>query len=363
MRLDNWNATLDRFEAWWNNDCIERPMLRITAVRNAPTEALEPEEAFTDARDRHLNVQKRLSRFRNFLRTHRFMAEGYPNFSIDIGPGSMALYIGSEPEFHESTVWFQECLQTEAMPEDAYRPDAPWFLRHLNMAREARDAAGDDFFVNIPDIVENIDIYAALRGPQAACFDLIDAPDVVKRAVAAIDDAYMKYYQAFYDIVHHSPGLNAYTAFNVVGLGRIAKIQCDFCALMSPGQFREFVLPSLTRQARVLDRTVYHLDGPDAIKHMDALMEIRELNALQWTCGAGQPDSGSERWFPIYTKAKNADKALHLSIYDGDFEQWIRTGDDLVARYGAKGTYFLFPTMTEAQAYRLIDHAHAHWKG
>ena len=58
-------------------------------------------------------------------------------------------------------------------------------------------------------------------------------------------------------------------------------------------------MPSLQQQCQKLDYTLYHLDGPDAIKHLDALMEIEELDALQWTPGAGKPDGGDELWYPI----------------------------------------------------------------
>ena len=47
-----------------------------------------------------------------------------------------------------------------------------------------------------------------------------------------------------------------------------------------------------------LDHSLYHLDGPDAIKHVPALMELEKLDALQWTCGAGQPDGACPRWYP-----------------------------------------------------------------
>lgn len=363
MRSENWGITLDRFEAWWRGDCIDRPMLRVVAKRDGPIKALEAEVPFDDEADFHLNVDKRLARFRNHLRSHRYMAEAYANFSVDIGPGSMAIYLGSNPRFAYDTVWFEECLDEADTLEGRYDPNNPWLLRHLDMARRAQAAAGTDFLVNIPDIIENMDIYAALRGPQDACYDLIDEPETVLHAMDVIDETYMRCYQAFYDIVSHPEGLNSFTAFNVLGRGRIAKIQCDFCALMSPKQFRRFVQPSLKKQAEALDHTVYHLDGPDAIKHLEALMEIEALDALQWTCGAGQPDSGSPRWYPIYDRVRDAGKALHLSIYDGDFEQWLRTGDELVGRYGPKGLYFLFPEMTEAQAERLIAHAEDRWRG
>ena len=90
-------------------------------------------------------------------------------------------------------------------------------------------------------------------------------------------------------------------------------------------------MPSLRLQCQQLDFSLYHLDGPDAIRHLDALMEIEELNALQWTAGAGQPDGGNERWYAIYDKVRDAGKSLWVEIHDGDLHDWIQTADRFVS--------------------------------
>ena len=44
-------------------------------------------------------------------------------------------------------------------------------------------------------------------------------------------------------------------------------------AMISPDQFREFVVPSLREQSSKLDHVLYHLDGKDAIKHVDRIVK------------------------------------------------------------------------------------------
>jgi 5-methyltetrahydrofolate--homocysteine methyltransferase len=131
---------------------------------------------------------------------------------------------------------------------------------------------------------------------------------------------------------------------------------------MSPGQYREFILPSLRKQCKKLNHSLYHLDGPAAVKHLDALMEINELDALQWTAGAGQPDGGSEKWYPIYDKVRAAGKSIWTALYDGDLKDWVESADRLVRRYGSNGMYLLFPDMDEDDAVQLIKKAEKDWK-
>ena len=360
---DNWPETRDHFQAWWQRSKIDRPMLSFWAKREQaladgvkPSAYETPEQSFTD-------VTLKLEHFRHFLNTRKPMAEAFPNFSADLGLGSMALYLGSDPVFAWDTLWYRECVTDwDSYGEILFDPNNHWWQLHLDMIRQAQDSANGDFLVNIPDIIENVDILSALRGPMSFCYDLIDHSPRMKRYVEQLDDVYFRFYDAMYDIVKGADDSSSFTAFQIWGPGRTAKLQCDFCALMSPDQFREFVQDSLRKQCCTLDNSLYHLDGPDAIKHLDALMEIDELDALQWTCGAGQPDGGNERWYPIYEKVRAADKSLWISLADGELLDAIAAVDRLVARFGSSGMYFLFHyAMSETEGQRLLDHAEKQW--
>jgi len=339
-------------------------MLWFSARRDNPRPGSDAPPAFTAAEQQFTDVELQIRHYRHFLDHNVPMAEAYPNFSADLGPGSMALYLGAKPVYAWDTLWFEACInEWDDYGNLSFAPDNHWWQMHLAMVRRARELADGGFLVNIPDIIENVDILASLRGPQNLCFDLVDDGPRMKRCVEQVDDLYFTYYDAMYDIVKAADGSCSYTAFHIWGPGRTAKIQCDFCAMMSPPQFREFVQDSLRKQCRRLDNSLYHLDGPDAIKHVDALMEIEELDALQWTCGAGQPDGGSERWYPIYEKVRAADKSLHISLEDGTLEDGIRAVNRLVNRFGSDGLYLLFwHDINETEGQRLIEHAEKHWR-
>jgi hypothetical protein len=66
---------------------------------------------------------------------------------------------------------------------------------------------------------------------------------------------------------------------------------CDFNAMLSPKQFAEFCLPSLVEQARRAGRCLFHLDGPDAARHAEALAAEDAITAVQYTPGAGTPSA------------------------------------------------------------------------
>jgi 5-methyltetrahydrofolate--homocysteine methyltransferase len=213
----------------------------------------------------------------------------------------------------------------------------------------------------MPDLMENVDVLASLRGVNDLIYDMIDEPEVIGERVKQITEVYDEYYNAFYDIIKDDQGGNAYTVFQIWGPGKTVKLQCDFSALMSPQQFRDFVLESLREQAVKVDHVLYHLDGPDAIKHLDAVMEIEEIDSLQWTSGDTGPDGTLEDWYVIYDKVIAAGKSLWVKVYSGEFEDWIKNVDRIVQRYGSHSLFLFFPEMSFEQANILIEHADKNW--
>lgn len=337
--------------------------MRVTALRDVPTAPLERPPRPQRAQERWTCPEYIAAKARDAIRSRRYFAEAYPNASLDLGPGSMALYLGGEPVFAPDTVWYRPCVEDRSKFPLRYDPENRWLRLHMErLARLVRLAEGQ-YYVNIPDIIENADILSALRGAQDFCYDLIDFPDETEALIRELDGLYFRFYDAFYDLLADPSGASSYTMFQILGSGRTAKFQCDFSAVMSPGQFERFIKPSLEYQCARVDNSLYHLDGKDSIRHLDAVLDIGALCALQWTAGAGQPDGANEKWYPIYDRVRAAGKSAWAWVEDGGFDDWLRTADRFVSRYGAAGVYLLFPEMTEAKAERLIAYAEAHWRG
>ena len=242
-----------------------------------------------------------------------------------------------------------------------FDPENKWFKKHINLVKSCRELAGNDFYVDMPDLMENIDVLASLRGAQETLFDLLDEPEKVGERIQEVTDVYYDYYDCFYDAIKDEEGGNAYTVFQIWGPGRTVKLQCDFSAMMSPEDFRKYIQPSLRTQSENVDHVLYHLDGPQAIKHMDALMEIDGIDALQWTSGDAGPDGTLPDWDVIYDKAIAAGKSIWVKVYSGEFEDWIRNVDRLVKKYGSHSLFLLFPEMSMEQAVYLLDYAEKNW--
>ncbi len=359
----DWPVARERMADWFAGRLEGRPLMSIEVLRDGVAGGVPEMLRIRSTYYQYRSAELLSARYRHYCETHRFLAESFPNLDANFGPGSLAAYLGSPLVFRPESVWFDRVVEDwSSWPVIQPLPDDPQWLEHYRLIQDCQRLAVGDWLVTIPDLVENLDTLASLRGTEELLFDLIDQPEEIERRLRELDDVYFYYYDRFFDIVHDTAGGSAFTAFRIWGPGRCAKLQCDFSAMIGPDLFRRFVQPSLARQSARLDQVIYHLDGPDAIKHLPALLEIEGIDAIQWTPGDPNPDGTDERWYPLYEAVLAAGKRLWIPVADGGIEDWIRGCSRLVERFGATSFYFNFLTeMSEAEGERLLETAERCW--
>ena len=360
----NWEETRERFAAWWRGQKTDRPLINVWVKRETPLKNPHNPLPFSGTKDKYLNTKNIIAHTFHRLCAYEPLGEAFPSISLNLGAGSMALYLGCQAQFSGDSLWFHEKDVDYSDPSFAlFDPSNHWYRTHLDMYRQAKEAVlGTDILLCIPDLVESLDILASIRSNMKLCVDFYDNPDQVKEACGQIDGYYKTIFDAFNEYCIDEHGGNAYTAFEIWGMGRTAKVQCDLAALLSPETFLEFEVPHLDEQCKWLDNSIFHLDGPECICHVPALMGIKELNALQWTPGYTNPHGGEECWDDLYTKVKGANKGLWVSLGDYTPDVAVAKAERLVRKFGAGGFYFLFPDMTKKDAETLLIKAEKEWK-
>lgn len=323
---DRWEAVRERFTAWWRGDGL---VLHVVAPRDGAWGARFPPEmhfhlssgldpgAFVarpiDLESAWLDPDRRVRIASTYIAGTYHGAEAFPCFDFHLGPGSLAAFLGSIPRFAPDTVWFapSPTARCEGRPLEL-DPSNRWFVRQAAIVEAGVRAAAGRCVVAMPDLIENLDTLASLRGTEAVMTDLLERPELVKRRLGEINRVWFDAFERLYRIVADPRGGNAYSAFKIWGPGRTATVQCDASAMISGEMFTEFVVPALTEQCAWLDHALYHLDGPQAIRHLDAVLAIDSLDAVEWTPGAGQPGGGDPIWFDLYRTILAAGKSLQV---------------------------------------------------
>jgi hypothetical protein len=86
--------------------------------------------------------------------------------------------------------------------------------------------------------------------------------------------------------------------------------------MVSPTMASTLMLPDIVTEMAPLKRSIFHLDGPKALRHLDLLLDLSQLDAVQWVYGAGA--GPAVRWVEIYRRIQAAGKSLQLIAHDAD---------------------------------------------
>ncbi|MBI2939158.1 MAG: hypothetical protein HYY04_01865 [Chloroflexi bacterium] len=355
---EDWEAAQPHFIAWWRGEILDRVALAVRAPRDVPlgetADLPEPEDVFTYWTD----PDYRLGQAQRVFNRTAYLGEAFPFFAPHIGPGSMALYVGSQPTLDKRTVWYNPITDDLTTPLTLrYDPDNEWWRINQRLVEESVCRGRGRFLTTHPDIIENLDIVASLRGTQELLVDLCDHPDSVHVVQRQVLDLYFRYFDEVYDLISPvTPGGGCASLFQVWGPGSTAKVQCDFAAMISPRTFEAFVAPYLDEQCRRLNYSVFHLDGPHCICHVDVLLNIPRLNAIQWTPGAGVDGTGSPRWYDLYRKILRGGKSvLILGTQPNEVEPLVR-------ELGPEGLFISTTVASEAEGRALLAAART-WTG
>lgn len=306
----DWAQARANLERWWDGEGL---VMCVKAPRREPLLSSPEPTPPASLRDRWLLPSYRVRRAEYEMATTWYGGDAFPYFDTHIGPGSLGVLLGAEPHFAPTTVWYEPSIDDPSADEPlAFCAEGnAWFNVHMALLETGLSAAQGRYFVGIPDLIEGLDTLAALRGNEALLVDLIERPDWIHRRLDEITEAYFEVFDRMHACVAPaSEGGNAFSAFHLWGPGRTAKLQCDFSCMISPAMFGEFVVPYLERQCRRLDHVLYHLDGTQAVQHLDALLAIDGLAAIQWTPQAGLPAGGSPAWYDLYRRIKAGGKGV-----------------------------------------------------
>ena len=336
-----------RMRAWFAHEEMDRPIIQVTAPR---AEALDRPawSGWTLVR----NLERpdyALDLYEAYCRDTYFGGEAFPNLWINLGPGIPAAYLGRDPQIAENTVWFEG---REPMPWDEIlakrlEPDQSWWRITQELTARASRRGQGKYFASVTDLNGVHNILGSLRGTQRLLVDYLDSPELVKQASSLITDIWLQCFDELVGITQEQQeGSSSWMGIWFPGIG--SDVQSDFSAMLSPAMFEEFILPDLQRQCQHVEQSIFHWDGPGQIPHLDLLLGIPELNGIQWVPGAGGPDTGSPKWFPLYRRIRDADKLLVLQGMDACEVEGV------VREFGPNGLLITTSCATEGEARDLL---------
>ena len=258
----NLEETKQHYINWWNHKGIVLNMWEHFQQGVTPHADIPEPRPYKDLNQRWFDPEWRAEYLDWYVAHSSLKADILPVANTQLGPGSLAAILGGVFEGGEDTIWIHP--NPNYTDDIVFDPQHPNWLLHKELLRACKEKAQGHYYVGMPDLMEGLDVLAALKGTDQVLLDTVMYPERLEHQMQQINDIYFQVFDELY----------------------------------------------IREQCQRIDYTLYHLDGVGAIHHLDALLEIQELNAIQWTPGVGEPQGGSPKWYDLYKKILASGKSI-----------------------------------------------------
>jgi hypothetical protein len=297
--MPHFDMAMQRVYAWYQCEVLDRAPIRFMAhnefldadVNDAD---LSPEQR----RARWFDVEYQVDLFVRSIEGRTFLGETFPVYWPNLGPNVYAAFYGVELKFGEVTSWSEPIVHDwDDLDNLQLDLNNVYFARIEALTQHALERCEGKFLVGYTDLHPGLDCAAAWRGMDRLCIDMIENPGQVKRlAELAIAD-FERVYDHFDAILkaHRQPSSSW---MGIPSFGRMHIPSCDFAALISPQSFKEYGLPILEREVETMTHNIFHVDGKGVARHLDSILSVPEVHAIQWVQGVGD-DLPVMQWVPF----------------------------------------------------------------
>jgi len=312
----NYDLLKRRYTAYWNRENHDRPLI----CACAPAERLLPDIAPpASIAERWENVEYVIESARRGIENTYYGGEAVPVFNPNLGPDILGAIAGCGLEYGRDTSWAVHCVKDWGThPALIFDENNRWWKKIEELTNAAVEDSRGDYLVGITDLHPGTDGLVSLRGPEALCYDLIDCAEHINPRIHQMFDIYKEVLTRLEAII--SPKQEGSTNWMEVWHPneRWYVAGSDFSCMISEDAFEEYVVPGLLGELKFNGNSIYHLDGPGALRHVDRILELPGVNGIQWVYGAGQPSA--RHWVELLKKIQNAGKLIHIQCEPDDVE-------------------------------------------
>lgn len=303
----NWEESKQHYLDWWNGEGLVISMWEHLDKAGEPHALVPKPQEHKSMRQFFFDPEWRATYLHYKLSRSSFMADILPVANTHLGPGSLSAILGGNLDAGEDTIWIRH--RNDLGDEINFDPKNKWWQLHLDLLNNCKAKSNGKYYVGCPDLIEGLDTLAGMKGSDTVLMDMLMNPELLEQQIQKINDIYFEVFDQIYDIISEN-GEMAFCYFSLWAPGKVSKLQSDISVMISEEDYRRFVLPYIREQCQKIEYTLYHLDGVDAVRHLDAILEIDELNAVQWTPGVGEPQGGDPRWYDLYKKILDKGKSI-----------------------------------------------------
>lgn len=344
---EKWDLSRKRFEGFWNQEIIDRCCISVIA----PKRGKESEYWRLKEYPRMYgwgDPEAIVKRSRALFEASYFGGEAFPGIWLNLGPsGHAGFFKGVEYHVNEDTVWFTPSIKDGEYNSLTFDSASELYRLTMEMGRYYVDDSKGDYFVSLPDTSGNLDALAHLRGNEDLLMDLATEENQIFLALEELQKAWVKGVDAVYEMTKEvNDGGSMIYWIKCWAPSLMGQMQLDISVMTSSSIYETYGLVELKAQSAHLDYPLYHLDGAEQIRHLDLLLSVEDIKAIQWTSVAGQ--EGPSHYLDALKRIQAAGKSLLVSISDP------KEVEPLLRELSSKGLYLVLEVESQDEAEELL---------
>jgi len=243
---ERWHKVKTDARQWWAGE-LGRPLIQVRLTGKEPgrKEPPLPSHEFASFYDLNVPAEAIIDRWDYDLCRTLFLGDAFPHVFPELGPGVIAAFLGAERENGQDTVWFDPSQDVEITDTNwQFNPENEWYVRCKDLIQAALERWQGSVQCGLTDLGGNLDILSSFRPSEKLVLDLYDFPDRVKQLTWKIHELWWTFFEEFAQMASGTnPGYSSWAA--IYSEEPHYMLQCDFCYMISPAMFDEFVKPGI----------------------------------------------------------------------------------------------------------------------
>ena len=344
--MPHFDIAMERVEAWYEQEIIDRVPVRFFTHNAQFNVDSGVERTSEEQRTLWFDVEYQVEKYLKSIAGQRFHGETFPIFSPNLGPDVYAAFYGAELEFGDVTSWSHPFVKEWNDVEKLhFSKDNVYFKKIEELTSHALERCEGKFLVGYTDFHPGEDCAMAWRGSTQMCMDVYDYPEQLQ---ALIEFAFRDFQAIFdhFDDMIKAGGQPSSTWIGIPSFGKMHVPSCDWSAMISPKFFRKFSFPYLSEEVIPMDRSIYHVDGPGVARHLDQILTVPKVHAIQWVQGLGKL-APIMQWVPLIQQVQDAGKAIIVDLKPAELDEFMDT-------VRPEGIYLWVPADTEEEQLSIL---------
>jgi len=208
-RNENWEMSKKRYEAWWENDVLDRPIIRVTA----PLDGAVRKNLFAESpvREKWWDAEYMVEAQKDALACTYFGGDAFAWFFPNLGTDWISGILGAEVRYteympghppFEYTAWAKPFVKDWEDQTFTFNENNEMYKRGAALVSHALNESNDDYAVGFPDIIGGVDSLSVMRGAENLCMDLLDLPGaVITKKMEEVFSVFIEVYDRIHKLI------------------------------------------------------------------------------------------------------------------------------------------------------------------